>query len=111
EVSDMISDLKAALSPIKRMPDEILALIFEHCLPKRSLDNPGFVSPGCTRGTTPLRLGRVCSSWRRIAHAHPRLWCNVDLSICQSKEIFTKTLPRLLNWIHRSGCLPLSLTL
>ncbi|KAJ8590652.1 hypothetical protein M405DRAFT_861171, partial [Rhizopogon salebrosus TDB-379] len=108
EVSDVISDLKATLSPIKRMPDEILALIFEHCLPKRSPDNLGFAPIGCT---TPPRLGLVCSSWRRIAHAHPRLWCNVDLSIHQSKTIFTNTLPRLLNWIHRSGSLPLSLTL
>jgi hypothetical protein len=111
EVSDVISDLRATLSPIKRMPDEILALIFEHCLPERSLDNPAFVTFSCTRDPTPLQLGLVCSSWRRIAHAHPRLWCNVDLSIYQCKEIFTKTLPRLLSWIHRSGSLPLSLTL
>ncbi|KAJ8590653.1 hypothetical protein M405DRAFT_766038, partial [Rhizopogon salebrosus TDB-379] len=107
----MISDLKAALSPIKRMPDEIIALIFEHCLPKRSPYNPGFAPFYCTRDATPPRLGLVCSSWRRIAHAHPRLWCNVDLSIYQSEEIFTNTLPRLLNWIHRSGSLPLTLTL
>jgi hypothetical protein len=107
EVSDVISDLKATLSPIKRMPDEILALIFEHCLPKRSPDNPSFDYPSHTLP----RLGLVCSSWRQIAHAHPRLWCNVDLNIHQSKKIFTQTLPRLLNWIHRSGSLPLSLTL
>ncbi|OAX33433.1 hypothetical protein K503DRAFT_700407 [Rhizopogon vinicolor AM-OR11-026] len=30
EVSNMIMDLQATLSPIKRMPNEILALIFEH---------------------------------------------------------------------------------
>ncbi|KAJ8590645.1 hypothetical protein M405DRAFT_766035, partial [Rhizopogon salebrosus TDB-379] len=110
KVSNMISDLRAILSPIKRMPEEILALIFEHCLPVRSPDTPF----SHTRNFAPVLPGLVCSSWHQIAHAYPRLWCNVDLTINNihgSTEIFTRTLPRLANWVCRSGSLPLSLTL
>jgi hypothetical protein len=110
KVSNMISDLQATLSPIKRMPEEILALIFEHCLPVRSPDTPF----SHTQNFAPVLPGLVCSSWRQIAHAYPRLWCNVDLTINNihgSTEIFTRTLPRLTNWVCHSGSLPLSLTL
>ncbi|KAJ8580917.1 hypothetical protein M405DRAFT_938534 [Rhizopogon salebrosus TDB-379] len=109
EVSDMISDLQATLSPIKRMPDEILALIFEHSLPVRSPNEP-FTVLSPSRNFAPIRPGLVCSSWRRVVHASPRLWCNVDLNLYGSTEIFTKTLPRLLSGICRSGSLPLILT-
>ncbi|OJA20187.1 hypothetical protein AZE42_09459 [Rhizopogon vesiculosus] len=37
EVSDMISDLQATISPVKRIPDEILALIFKPSLPPEIL--------------------------------------------------------------------------
>ncbi|OAX39498.1 hypothetical protein K503DRAFT_651094, partial [Rhizopogon vinicolor AM-OR11-026] len=73
EVSDMISDPQATISPVKRMPDEILALIFEHCLPVRSsIHPPSLLGP--TRVLALVQPALVCSSWRRIAHAFPSLW-------------------------------------
>jgi hypothetical protein len=110
KVFDMISDLQATLSPIKRMPDEILVLIFELSLPVRSPNEP-FTVFCPTQNFAQIRPGLVCSSWCRIAHASPLLWCNVDLNLYESTEIFTKTLPRLLSGICRSGSLPLTLTL
>ncbi|KAG1718508.1 uncharacterized protein EDB91DRAFT_1185155 [Suillus paluster] len=81
----MISDFYATLSPVKRIPDEALALIFEHRLPMRSPDDP-FTFLGRARDLTLVQLGLVCSSWRGAAHASPRLWCNVNLYIHETSS-------------------------
>ena len=60
----------------------------------------------------PLLLGRVCSSWRAIAHATPRLWRDIILNVCDgrySDELRRDALPVLQKWLAHSGSLPLSL--
>jgi hypothetical protein len=65
EVSDMISDLQATLSPIQRMPDEILALIFEHSPPVRSPNEP-FTVLSPSRNLAPIRPGLVLGAGSRM---------------------------------------------
>ncbi|KAJ6595071.1 hypothetical protein DFH09DRAFT_887300, partial [Mycena vulgaris] len=66
-----ITSLKGVLSPIRRIPPEILAEIFLNCRQNsRASEFYSITDPS----EAPLLLGRVCSSWRVIAHGTPRLW-------------------------------------
>ena len=62
----------------------------------------------------PLLLGRVCRSWRAIAHATPRLWRDIFVNVCDgrySDELRRDALPVLQAWLAHSGALPLSLVI
>ncbi|KIJ64329.1 hypothetical protein HYDPIDRAFT_55452, partial [Hydnomerulius pinastri MD-312] len=111
EAEGLLMNLHATLSPIKRMPPEIMSEIFERCLlPK---DCPDWVFKGRS-DEAPLLLGRVCSSWRRISRATPQLWRDIHLNICDgrySDELRIDTLPVLQTWLKHSGALPLNLAI
>ncbi|KAJ7157061.1 hypothetical protein C8R43DRAFT_832370, partial [Mycena crocata] len=59
--------LNAVLAPIRRVPAEILAEIFTHCVQNdaHSLTNPRYA---------PLLLGRVCGLWRNVSISTAVLW-------------------------------------
>ncbi|KAJ7162275.1 hypothetical protein C8R46DRAFT_1104087 [Mycena filopes] len=104
---------EALISPVRRLPLDILQEIFIACIPTHR---------NCVMSAAeaPVLLGRICSSWRTISLATPRLWCRlhivepprlygssptlVDRKIAQRLEI-TKM------WLRRSGQCPLSLSL
>ena len=54
----------AYLSPIRRMPMELLRMVFMQCFE----ENP----------CSPWRLAAVCSSWRRLALRIPVIWSKVS---------------------------------
>ncbi|KAJ7607910.1 hypothetical protein FB45DRAFT_763762, partial [Roridomyces roridus] len=63
---------KAALSPMRRMPNELLIEIFVLTVPSVKSDGPW----ACTfsmRGS-PWVLTHVCSRWRAVAISTPALW-------------------------------------
>ncbi|KAJ7096915.1 hypothetical protein C8R44DRAFT_643845, partial [Mycena epipterygia] len=65
-----ICTLQGVISPIRRIPHEILAEIFKICVEHSrllhySIDNPHL---------SPIVLGQVCSLWRNVAINTPRLW-------------------------------------
>ncbi|KAJ7140956.1 hypothetical protein C8R44DRAFT_550119, partial [Mycena epipterygia] len=58
---------RALISPVRRLPLDIIQEIFMACIPMHC---------NCVMSTTevPVLLGRICSSWRAISLATPRLW-------------------------------------
>ncbi|KAE9401970.1 hypothetical protein BT96DRAFT_783696, partial [Gymnopus androsaceus JB14] len=65
-----VTSLRNLLSPIRRIPVEILSEIFElSCLPE---DGIFTVNYDIIRYTS--MVSRVCVAWRKAAYATPRLW-------------------------------------
>ncbi|KAJ6562564.1 hypothetical protein B0H19DRAFT_892918, partial [Mycena capillaripes] len=58
---------KAVISPVRRLPLDIIQEIFVACIPTHR---------NCVMSTAeaPVLLGRICSSWRVISLSTPRLW-------------------------------------
>ncbi|TDL19009.1 hypothetical protein BD410DRAFT_727732, partial [Rickenella mellea] len=73
---------KALLTPARRLFPELISEVFTHSIshhprPQGKLaqkyDSPRrFAMPSVNE--TPLVLGRICRSWRRIALSTPSLW-------------------------------------
>ncbi|KAJ6507352.1 hypothetical protein C8R47DRAFT_91061 [Mycena vitilis] len=61
---------RALVSPIRRLPLDIIEEIFMACLPS---------SRNCVMSAkeAPVILGRICSSWRAISFSIPRLWARL----------------------------------
>lgn len=109
---DALVKLQATFAPIKRLPSEILSEIFERCLDARS--SAVLFSWTARNKEAPLLLGRVCRSWRAIAHATPRLWRDIFVNVCDgrySDELRRDALPVLRTWLAHSGSLPLNLVI
>ncbi|KAJ7615510.1 hypothetical protein FB45DRAFT_935866 [Roridomyces roridus] len=62
---------RALISPVRRLPLDIIQETFVACLPDRN----------CVMSATeaPVLLGRVCSSWRSISLSNPRLWSKLHI--------------------------------
>ncbi|KAJ6594624.1 hypothetical protein B0H19DRAFT_907708, partial [Mycena capillaripes] len=58
---------RALMSPVRRLPLDIIQEIFIACLPD---------DHNCVMGASeaPVLLGRICSSWRATSLDTPRLW-------------------------------------
>ncbi|TFK70803.1 hypothetical protein BDN72DRAFT_794777, partial [Pluteus cervinus] len=109
-VKDYIDAHKALLSPIRRLPPEILAEVFINCLPTNR-------NPARSIIEAPLLLGRICSSWRRIALNTPRLWASIHIVIpthydpSKITSVVKIRCEACHAWLSRSGTLPISLSL
>ncbi|KAJ7045139.1 hypothetical protein C8F04DRAFT_1388707 [Mycena alexandri] len=101
---------RALLSPIRRLPLDVIEEIFVACLPTHR---------NCVMSASeaPVLLGRICSSWRAISLTTTRLWTRlhvvwparlshvdvIDAKVAQRLEVFE-------TWFGRSGQLPLSIS-
>ena len=63
------------LPPVRRVPVDILSMVFLECLPDR--DNTQLVP---SARTAPLLVSAICSDWREIAISTPHLWNSIFLS-------------------------------
>ncbi|KAF8893899.1 hypothetical protein BD779DRAFT_1467500 [Infundibulicybe gibba] len=90
------------LSPVRRIPPELLGEIFKKCLL-----NDTFVL--VSTGSAPLLLSQVCSAWRNVAFSISTLWSSLRVVI--SRRASTPQLPLLNFWLERSCSQPLSLSL
>lgn len=118
QLSDFITLHQALLSPIRRIPQEILQEIFVRCLLS---DHNSVMS--CREA--PLLLGRVCSSWRSISRSTPILWSSIHIAVPDldwAWEAQRGTVPyghkhaglliqAVIDWLNRSASLPLSISL
>ncbi|KAF7357892.1 hypothetical protein MVEN_00835500 [Mycena venus] len=112
---------KALMSPIRRLPLDILEHIFVACLPTHR---------NCVMSAkeAPVILGRICSSWRNISLTTPRLWCRLHIveppppepanslstssrRLLQLEAKVTQRLEVANTWLRRSGQCPLSISL
>ncbi|KAK7034525.1 hypothetical protein VNI00_012372 [Paramarasmius palmivorus] len=108
-----IDNHRSLLSPIRRVPVDIIREIFAHCLPTLSL-------PTANVKEAPLLLTRVCRSWREAAITTPCLWNSVHVSlpspqappITDSYRLLIKTKSEGIQvWLGRSGSMPLRISL
>ncbi|KAF5310383.1 hypothetical protein D9611_012080 [Ephemerocybe angulata] len=88
--------LRAILSPVRRMPMEILGEIFALVL-------PDVLDPD---GREMLRdLGRVCKSWQNASLLAHHLWSGLQLIRPPEDGAYG----RMVSWLNRSGALPKTL--
>ncbi|KAF5319201.1 hypothetical protein D9619_008441 [Psilocybe cf. subviscida] len=64
----------ALMSPMRRMPVDIIQAIFLLCLPTQH-------NPIMSRHDLSMLLTQVCSSWRHIAHSTPLLWRAIHIAV------------------------------
>ncbi|KAJ7467056.1 hypothetical protein FB451DRAFT_1484062 [Mycena latifolia] len=104
---------KALISPVRRLPLDIIQEIFMACLPTHR---------NCVMSASeaPVLLGRICSSWRAISLSTPRLWARLhivepqrswDSDSSAFKEKVAQRLETTKTWLGRSGRCPLSISL
>ncbi|KAK1226495.1 hypothetical protein PQX77_010579 [Marasmius sp. AFHP31] len=112
-LQSFVNSHSALISPVRRLPPEVLSEIFVHCLQDKDR-NP-------TRSLTeaPLLLTFVCRRWREIALSTTRLWRGIHIyfpSVTKRheqrfKEIAERRSEGVKTWLSRSGSLPLSISL
>ncbi|KAJ6458879.1 hypothetical protein C8R47DRAFT_1081544 [Mycena vitilis] len=108
---------KALVSPVRRLPLDIIQEIFLACLPTHRNCAMSSKEP-------PVLLGRICSSWRAISLSTPRLWAKIHLvrpprpppeAGSHELQSFEKKLLRRLetfkDWLGRSGECTLAISL
>lgn len=84
------------LTPIQRMPVEIICEVFISSLPELVDDRRP-----CLR-TVPLQVSHVCSWWRRIALDVPQLWTAISIEAeISTHETETEVVERHSEMIHQ----------
>jgi hypothetical protein len=105
KIENLIDIHQGLLSPIRRVPLDVLQEIFWRCLPSAHNSVLSFKQ-------APLVFGLVCRRWRQIIYSTPRLWTSLHI------VIVPLTCPRaaerfgaLKTWLAGSGVLPLSISM
>ncbi|KAJ7464475.1 hypothetical protein FB451DRAFT_1263612 [Mycena latifolia] len=93
---------EGAVSPLRRMPTELLSLIFKYTLP------PHGHFPRVDSG--PWAIAAVCSRWRTIVLSQPTLWSTVVLDFTDDPRPVIETAETLEAHLERSGGSPLDIT-
>ncbi|KAJ7646562.1 hypothetical protein FB45DRAFT_998046 [Roridomyces roridus] len=109
DLGTFVNAHKALISPVRRLPLDIVQEIFVACLPTHR---------NCvmTAKEAPVLLGRICSAWRAISLSTPRLWASLHVvepthrhrHILNDKV--TQRLEVVKTWLDRSGQCPLSIS-
>ncbi|KDQ06385.1 hypothetical protein BOTBODRAFT_254274 [Botryobasidium botryosum FD-172 SS1] len=93
QVVTSINRRRNELTPVYRLPDEVLSLVFEHVDVSTEWQNPTEAAP--------LALLRVTSAWRQVALSTPKLWTYIDAR--------RMPVPAIHTWIERSKRAPLDI--
>ncbi|KAE9405674.1 hypothetical protein BT96DRAFT_314174 [Gymnopus androsaceus JB14] len=73
--------LQSLLSPIRKVPDEILQHIFDDCCDMKYFTVGNHQkSPNAIRNAPALAVSSVCSRWRRNGLSMPSIWSRISLS-------------------------------
>ncbi|KAJ7610523.1 hypothetical protein FB45DRAFT_334475 [Roridomyces roridus] len=103
DLQDFMDPHEALLSPARRLPDDIVRVIFLASLPETR--NSALVPQ-----ESPLLVSQICGAWRNIALSTPRLWAASYIVVpTQSKLAQLKEQVSL--WLTRSGAVPLSISI
>ncbi|KAJ6594621.1 hypothetical protein B0H19DRAFT_1056875 [Mycena capillaripes] len=113
ELGAFVESHKALISPVRRLPLDIIQEIFIACIPTHR---------NCVMSASeaPVLLGRICSSWRVISLSTPRLWARLHVveppsGYGPTVELHNKKVAQRLEvtktWLSRSGQCPLSISL
>ncbi|KAJ6594316.1 hypothetical protein B0H19DRAFT_57877 [Mycena capillaripes] len=100
-----VATFQRTLSPIRRLPTEILAQIFMLCR-NNSLKSSTYSIADPREA--PILLGHITSHWRSICHGTPFLW---DRVIYLTSDHSMPSFPCIQQIFARSGSVPLSVQL
>ncbi|KAJ6592315.1 hypothetical protein DFH09DRAFT_1025215 [Mycena vulgaris] len=92
---------EGAISPLRRMPTELLSLIFKYMLPPYATPR---VDPG------PWAISAVCSRWRTIVLSQPALWSTIVLDFTDDPRPVIETEVALKAHLRHSSESPLDIT-
>ncbi|KAJ7898507.1 hypothetical protein B0H13DRAFT_2031678 [Mycena leptocephala] len=97
-----IDSHRALMSYPRRLPQDVVEQIFLACLPTRH-------NSVMSVAEAPLLLGHICSAWRSIAFAMPRLWASLHISVdfVDSEE---EKAAAIVDWLTRAASLPLAIS-
>ncbi|KAF7363966.1 hypothetical protein MSAN_01055100 [Mycena sanguinolenta] len=97
----------ALISPMRRIPQDVLLEIFFSCLPT---EHNALVDPA----EAPLVLGRICRHWREVAYSVPMLWSSIHIPSLDystaSQNILSSFERTVKAWLERSAPCPLSIS-
>ncbi|KAF8150129.1 hypothetical protein B0H34DRAFT_757444 [Crassisporium funariophilum] len=115
-----IQRYRALLSPMRRIPVDILQEIFIYCVPSEHNASMCAVE-------APVLLTQICSSWRQIALRTPRLWATIHITIppkiessnsypdaeylLMANHLSELRLAAVHKWLRRTGASPLFISL
>ncbi|TFK33937.1 hypothetical protein BDQ12DRAFT_715603 [Crucibulum laeve] len=91
------------ISAINRLPLELLAEIFVHCIPE------GFVIPRYR--DAPILLCRVCKHWNVVATSTPSLWASISIRYGTDERNYNLRESLIRLWLERSRQGPLDISL
>ncbi|KAJ7253527.1 hypothetical protein C8J57DRAFT_1348365 [Mycena rebaudengoi] len=95
----------ALVSPVRRLPVDIVRSIFLAALPTTR-------NAAISGDEPPLLLCRICQAWRDLALSTPRLWARLHIVAPPSDSHLVQTVRDMVDtWLSRSGTLPLSISL
>lgn len=108
EIMRIIQQLEALRSPIRRMPTEIMAKVFDHCVGDDAIQKLDPLR-------APMLLGQVCSAWKDLVFSLPHLWRNLKVEFPSETQNWENVMQsRIMSmhvWISRTKALPISLIL
>ncbi|KAL0950003.1 hypothetical protein HGRIS_010013 [Hohenbuehelia grisea] len=108
ELKKNVQAHRALTSRSRRLPADVLAEIFTHCLP---------TTPKCRTHKAPLLLGQICRTWRETSRSTPRLWSSIHITVPETvhpseyNKVVHDRCSGIRAWLDLSGHLPLSITL
>lgn len=97
-----VDEHQALLAPIRRLPTEVLGLIFVQCL-HAGIKTAGI--PKINSFNTPFFLSGICRRWREVVLATPQIWAQIWVS-----QAGKHSAHRAKVYLERSGTVPISLT-
>ncbi|KAG1750481.1 uncharacterized protein EDB91DRAFT_1303914 [Suillus paluster] len=107
-IMELVQQLEALQSPVRRMPTEIMAKVFNHCVQDEEIQEPDPLR-------APLLLGQVCSAWRDLVFSLPCLWKTLKVEFPSTtpdwENVMQSRIMSMHMWISRAKALPLSLIL
>ncbi|KAG2035479.1 hypothetical protein BDR03DRAFT_962342 [Suillus americanus] len=106
KIIESINLHKRLVSPLWRLPTEVLFQIFCHCLPP--ISKLGKLQPP-SKLTVPMSLTRICRRWREVVVDMPNLWCVLSVEV--DDRNWQKAAFCYDSWLKRARGRPLSLRL
>ncbi|KAJ7923355.1 hypothetical protein B0H13DRAFT_2316545 [Mycena leptocephala] len=94
----------ALLSPVRRLPDDVVREVFIATLPSSR-------NPAISSDEGPLLLCGICKSWRAVALATPRLWASIHIVIPAASKLQAALVSLVATWFERSGTVPLEISM
>ncbi|KAJ7596447.1 hypothetical protein C8J56DRAFT_917437 [Mycena floridula] len=97
EMEESIEQAQSVLAPIRRLPVEVLTAVFEQCMEANPKDHHESDFPFLNDLTDPETLqisilSAVCSIWRQIAVATPKLWSQIGVNLGSCNEATSRIL-------------------